>query len=32
VRAKANAEDEMDMRVSITKLTWKEVFEKDYEV
>ncbi len=31
-RAKADAEDEMGQKSSVSKLTWKEVFEKEYQV
>ena len=30
--AKENAEDEMNQETSVSKLTWKEVFEKEYKV
>jgi len=31
-RAKADAEDEMGQESPVTKLTWKEVFDKEYKV
>ena len=30
--ANENAEDEMNQETSVSKLTWKEVFEKEYKV